>query len=986
MDIEPRDPLAEKVLLVGWDAADWKVIHPLLDRGLMPNLEKMIGEGVSGNIATLHPVFSPMLWTSIATGKRPFKHGILGFVEPTPDGLHVRPVTSQSRKTKTLWNIFDQSGMRSNVVGWWPSYPAEKINGVMVSDQFHQVRDNGLHPENWPLAEANISPRSKYEELKQLRMHPTEVTPDLVFNFIPEPGRIDQEKDKGLFQFLKVFCECNSIHAAATHLMETTEWDFMAVYYDAIDHFSHGFMKYHPPRLDYVPEERFEIYQHVVTSAYVYHDMMLGRLRELAGPGATTIVMSDHGFQSDHLRPRHVPAEHAGPAIEHRDYGIFVMAGPATRQDELLFGLNLLDVAPTVLRLFGLPVGRDMDGRVIQEAFEEEPEVDFIDSWDRVGPALEEVLPGGPDQTTHEDTQQALQQLVDLGYIEELDANLEKQVASAANELQFNLARSYMDAGMLAEALPTLVRLHNESPSEYRYGIHLAFCLKGLGRVNDLEKLISKLNERRRLDAANALTKLSKYAALIRERQREIRERQADGADEGGDPVAVLSEQEKREFAELKSLTSINNLALDVFQGYIHLAKKEYSEGIRLLRDAIRRAGPRPALYALLADTFLRCRDLDSANEAIQKGLELDPNHAPLVLGQATVHYRRKENQQAADAARQAIGLRYFFPQAHYLLGSALHRLGDRAGAIEALLEAVQQNPNYALAHSRLAFLFQQQVDPLRSESHRTMALEARQVSRDQKRDDDSLIADLTIDPEKELQILPESRASGTGEITPGRLPILRDAPSRSMATPEDQDDGGWITIVSGLPRSGTSMMMQMLQAGGLEIFTDQERLPDEDNPRGYFELEAVKGLVTDNAFLRNAEDQVVKVVAQLIPYLPAELRYRVIFMDRDFDEIIASQRKMLERADSEQANMDDARMRLALSRNKLDAYKLLMEKGVPVMHVPYSAVVNNPTGAAARINRFLGCRLDETRMIAAVDGSLYRNRMSLEPTQGELP
>src|SRR5881392_4296433 len=98
------DHRPRKVLLIGWDAADWRVIMPLIDAGKMPNLARLIEEGICGNVATLQPVLSPILWTSIATGKRAYKHGIHGFSEPLPDGSAVRPVTILSRNTKAIWN------------------------------------------------------------------------------------------------------------------------------------------------------------------------------------------------------------------------------------------------------------------------------------------------------------------------------------------------------------------------------------------------------------------------------------------------------------------------------------------------------------------------------------------------------------------------------------------------------------------------------------------------------------------------------------------------------------------------------------------------------------------------------------------------------------------------------------------------------------------------------------------------------------------
>jgi len=127
---------SRKLLVIGFDAADWKMIHPLVDAGLMPTLSKFIDEGCIGNLATLHPSLSPMLWTSIATGKTADKHGVCGFVEPLADASGVRLVGSATRTTKAFWNITSQAGLKTHVIGWYASHPAEPINGVCVSDQF----------------------------------------------------------------------------------------------------------------------------------------------------------------------------------------------------------------------------------------------------------------------------------------------------------------------------------------------------------------------------------------------------------------------------------------------------------------------------------------------------------------------------------------------------------------------------------------------------------------------------------------------------------------------------------------------------------------------------------------------------------------------------------------------------------------------------------------------------------------------------------
>src|SRR3954447_25294067 len=128
--------LAKRVLLIGWDAADWTMIRPLVDAAKMPALAELLAGGTSGNLATLQPALSPMLWNSIATGKRADKHGICSFVEPMPNRSGIRPVTSTSRKCKAVWNILSQAGLRSNVISWFASHPAEPIQGAIVSDRY----------------------------------------------------------------------------------------------------------------------------------------------------------------------------------------------------------------------------------------------------------------------------------------------------------------------------------------------------------------------------------------------------------------------------------------------------------------------------------------------------------------------------------------------------------------------------------------------------------------------------------------------------------------------------------------------------------------------------------------------------------------------------------------------------------------------------------------------------------------------------------
>jgi hypothetical protein len=184
------------------------------------------------------------------------------------------------------------------------------------------------------------------------------------------------------------------------------------------------------------------------------------------------------------------------------------------------------------------------------------------------------------------------------------------------------------------------------------------------------------------------------------------------------------------------------------------------------------------------------------------------------------------------------------------------------------------------------------------------------------------------------------------------------------------------IVVVSGLPRSGTSMMMKMLEAGGLPVLTDNLRAADEDNPRGYFEFERVKRIQEDPEWLPEAQGKVVKMISALLKHLPSDYRYRIIFMRRDMGEILASQRQMLVRRGEETERVDDKEMARLFARHlsQLESW-LASQPHMDVLYVHYGDVVAAPAAAAAQVNAFLGGGLDEIRMAQAVDPALYRQK-----------
>ena len=185
-----------------------------------------------------------------------------------------------------------------------------------------------------------------------------------------------------------------------------------------------------------------------------------------------------------------------------------------------------------------------------------------------------------------------------------------------------------------------------------------------------------------------------------------------------------------------------------------------------------------------------------------------------------------------------------------------------------------------------------------------------------------------------------------------------------------------FITIVSGLPRSGTSMMMQLVEAGGIPALTDHVRVKDEDNPRGYYEFEPVKRTKDDPSWVPSARGKVVKMVYRLLYDLPGDYEYRVIFMRRDLDEVLTSQKVMLQRSGKQGAGIsdDDLKELFKAELKKFDQW-IVMQKNFAMLSVDYKDMITAPRPQCERINGFLGGMIDCDAAVAAVDPSLYRNR-----------
>lgn len=658
--------LTKKVLLIGWDAADWKILRPLLDAGRMPHLKKLIAGGAWGNIATLQPCLSPILWTTIATGKAADKHGILGFVEPTPDASGLRLSTSTSRTTKALWNILSQSGLRSSVVGWYASHPAEPIRGVCVSNRFVEDRPADTRAP-WGMPDGAVHPPEMADKIARGRVHPAGVPPSELAKYIHNLKQITPGTDKRPALLARALAKAHSVHAAAAAILKSGEWDFLGVYYEAIDVIGHDFMPYYPPRLPHVSAQDFERYRDVIAETYVLHDQMLGRLLELAGKDVTVIVVSDHGFHSDHQRPQSWDVGHTEEtqaAAWHRHLGMLVMHGPGIRPGQEIGGATLLDIAPTALRLMGLPAGRDMDGRTLAEALENAPPIEPIATWDEVPGA--EFMHGPDARQDPYVSMQALQQLVDLGYMPPIAEDQAQAAATAHAESRFNLAAVHTHMRRPHMARPILEALHQEHPEQSRYTLALARACFDSGAYADAEALLTALEQ-----AGDASPeRIMLHAGVLLQQNKP------------SDALARIRAYESREPA---------------------------SAGVTYLHGCVLLSGGEHAVALAMLD----------------RAIALDPQSAQFHDGRAQALIALCRNEEACDSALNALDLNPAFPQAHFHLGKALAAMGELEHAAQSLELAITHAPNYPEAHGLLADVYDRRNQPERANHHRALAAPA---------------------------------------------------------------------------------------------------------------------------------------------------------------------------------------------------------------------------------------------------------------------
>ncbi len=705
-----RDPsrAGSRVLLVGWDGADWNLIDPLLASGRMPNLARLIDHGSRARLKTINPVLSPVVWTSIATGVRPERHGIVDFVATDSLTGEQVPVTSNLRKVAAIWNLVSDAGLRVGIVGWWATWPPEPVTGYIISDRVatnftiitgssNVINEGKVYPSDlWPSVEGRIVSADQI------------AVADL--QFFLDPARFESLAGgmgkKELLEGLKAYlASTRSYQGIATQMAGDDPADLEAVYFQGIDRISHLFMPYRPPRLDWISSKEVEVLGLVVDRFYEYQDTLLGEFLQRIGPETTVVVCSDHGFRSDRNRPRTDPRIGHGRAADwHRKYGILVIRGEPIRPGQELLEASVLDLVPTVLTLLGLPIPPDLDGRVLVEAFRPE----FLEEHPVRYRSYPHHLLAADTRPLQSPEDEAIRQnLVSLGYLSQDNLSARNNLGilhlshgrweEAIEEFQkalevnsdflparVNLGRAYLRQGDRDRAREELRRVIIANPRSKEAWDLLGNIAMGEGDLEVAEKYFLRgvAIDPNDTDIRNSL-------GLLYDRMG----RWQEAVEQYRTVIEVDPDFEK----------GYNNL------GILYQQRGRLEEARELFQRAVEADADFLGSYNNLGIVLQDLGDLPAAEEVFLRGLRRHPTHPVLLNSLGGVYYRRGALQEARQKFELALEIDPEYESAHNNLGAVLGKLGDRSGQIEQYRRAIEIRGDYTDARYNLALAYLEQ-------------------------------------------------------------------------------------------------------------------------------------------------------------------------------------------------------------------------------------------------------------------------------------
>ena len=631
-----------RVLVLGLDGMDPRTIDLLVAEGKMPHFARLREEGAYGKLRSLKPLLSPIIWTTIATGKTADQHGIGHFTATDPATGAELPVTSDMRRVRAVWNMVSEEAKTVAVVGWWATWPPETVNGSIVSDHagyhflFPEGFDGGASAsDNPPAVAATTYPRALEAEIAPLLRRPADLAYDEVSRFVDvDEAAFDRASgyDDELGHFRWALATASSYREIGLKLWREQRPDLGMVYIEATDSTAHLFG--HLFRTEGLAGElatQQRRYGRAVEEMYRFADELVGRYLDALDDDTTLVVLSDHGFDLGALHDDPSRAQDLRRVSErfHNEEGIVYLFGRGVRSGASLDQASIVDVTPNLLALLGLPPAFDMPGRVWTEAMVDDTEPIRVATYDDgTSPRREEASrDAAVDQAT-------LERLRSLGYLGGGSSDEDAPTSTGGEGLvsprgDRNLAAIQFEAGNLREAAKLYNALVASSPDDASLRTSLAGVLGAMGRLDlaeaellavldlqpvspEAEHNLAVIAERR----GKAKEAVTRYRAALRYNPSHEPSRVALRRLTGTDATLVPRDENEQRAAALADQAS-------------QAARRgDYPEALRLLAEAETVAGDFVPIFQYRANVGYLMGDRALAITALERALALEPDNA----------------------------------------------------------------------------------------------------------------------------------------------------------------------------------------------------------------------------------------------------------------------------------------------------------------------------------------------------------------------
>jgi len=715
--------VGDELWIIGLDGADWDQLDPMIARGELPNLAQLKNEGASGILLSDTPMISPILWTSISTGKTPDLHGVTWFMTDAPDGSKI-PISSEERRVRTFWNIASEAGMSVGISGWWATWPAEPLNGYLISDAvaWHSFgvtgRSNPAEGKTWPW--------ELIHQVDELMPDPAAISDNLMTTLIHLPAEKLKSKS-GVSSFEDPINHLRQALATTRGYTDLTLKQLekerprvMSVYYEGTDAISHLFIKYQEPKLPWISQQDFAAYKDLVDEYWKWQDEIIGELLARRGPNTTILVISDHGFRkgAERRKEDHFHIETAD--ADHQPDGMIIINGPDIRPGSRINGADIYDVTPTILYTLDLAVGRDMVGHPLTEAFSDESlrlkPVKWVPTYETTPRKRASATVQG--DKTGEDLEKMLRS---LGYIAGAEGSSPSDDDNYTSEQIVNLSTVLMGQGRHAEAVEKLKNVLAEHPGNFEIRLNLAQALFRNNQHDEsvamyhglLDQYPKRMEVYEDLALALRFSEKTQQALDVYERGLKVSPQWISGLAGKGLCMARLGQPAAGE-ATLKQALKIDPRSHNVYWnlGLIQEQQGHFKDAAASLRQAMTIEPTDARTAVALSRVQLHLRQVEEARSILRKTLDRGGDKALLLAELGSLQLQTGDAAGALKTLTEARKFNRTDPMVQGNLGVAYAMTGSLTSAIKIFEELVLDHPDMADAQGQLGAMQAQNGQP----------------------------------------------------------------------------------------------------------------------------------------------------------------------------------------------------------------------------------------------------------------------------------